>query len=97
MRQGKSTVRRYGNVAGLGPPSPDLRQQSNPGLRRQFGPIAPQAPPFPLATAASTPLRRAAEAAGSDDWTPLWAGQHVPADGDLAAADMVRRLAAGLA
>ena len=64
---------------------------------RAFGPIAPQAPPFPLATAASTPLRRAAEAAGSDDWTPLWAGQHVPADGDLAAADMVRRLAAGLA
>lgn len=65
---------------------------------RAFGPINPLAPAFPLATAASAPLRKAAEADGHDDWTPLWAGQHVPAeDGDVPAAEVVRRLAAGLA
>lgn len=37
-----------------------------------------QAPAFPLAASALAPLRRAAEAAGRDDFTPLWAGQHVP-------------------
>ncbi|HAI94001.1 MAG TPA: 2-nitropropane dioxygenase, partial [Xanthomonadaceae bacterium] len=43
-------------------------------------------------------LRKAAEAAGHDDWTPLWAGQHVPAeDADMPAAEVVRRLAAGFA
>lgn len=65
---------------------------------RTFGPISPLAPAFPLATAASAPLRKAAEAAGHDDWTPLWAGQHVPAeDADMPAAEVVRRLAAGFA
>lgn len=64
---------------------------------RRHGLIHPRVPDFPLATAASAPLRKAAEAAGSDDWTPLWAGQHVPEDGTMPAADRVRRLAAGLA
>ena len=41
-----------------------------------LGPISPLAPAFPLATAAMGPLRAAAEAQGSSDFTPLWAGQN---------------------
>jgi len=40
-----------------------------------LGPLSPLAPAFPLATAAMTPLRTAAEAQGRADFTPLWAGQ----------------------
>jgi nitronate monooxygenase len=40
-----------------------------------LGPLSHLAPAFPLATAAMTPLRRAAEAQGRADFTPLWAGQ----------------------
>ena len=43
---------------------------------RELGPISPLAPSFPLATAAMAPLRAAAEAQGSSDFTPLWAGQN---------------------
>jgi nitronate monooxygenase len=41
-----------------------------------LGPISPLAPAFPLATAAMGPLRAAAEAQGSSDFTPLWASQN---------------------
>lgn len=64
---------------------------------RAFGPLTTATPEFPLATAAATPLRQAAEAAGSDDWTPLWAGQHVPSGPARPAAEVVRALAQGLA
>lgn len=43
---------------------------------QMLGPISPLAPDFPLATAAMAPLRAAAEAQGSSDFTPLWAGQN---------------------
>jgi nitronate monooxygenase len=43
---------------------------------RKIGPISPLAPAFPLATAAMAPLRATAEAQGSSDFTPLWAGQN---------------------
>lgn len=43
---------------------------------QMLGPISPLAPAFPLATAAMAPLRAAAEARGSSDFTPLWAGQN---------------------
>jgi nitronate monooxygenase len=43
---------------------------------QMLGPISPLAPAFPLATAAMAPLRAAAEAQGSSDFTPLWAGQN---------------------
>ncbi len=33
------------------------------------------APQFPLAAGAAQPLRAAAEARGSTDFTPLWSGQ----------------------
>jgi nitronate monooxygenase len=45
-------------------------------LMRDLGPISADAPAFPLATAALAPLRAAAEALGSSDFTPLWAGQN---------------------
>jgi len=46
-------------------------------LMRETGPIAAEAPAFPQASPASAPLRQAAEARGSVDFTPLWAGQAV--------------------
>jgi len=62
---------------------------------RELGPINAAAPRFPLATAASAPLRSAAEAQGSGDFTPLWAGQNVSGCKAAAAADITRALAAG--
>ena len=44
---------------------------------RELGPISPLAPAFPLAGGALAPLRAAAEAQGSGDFSPLWAGQGV--------------------
>lgn len=41
---------------------------------RELGPVAADAPAFPLAGAAMAPLRAAAEARGLDDFTPLWSG-----------------------
>lgn len=45
-------------------------------LMRELGPLCAQAPAFPLATAAIAPLRAAAEATGSSDFSPLWSGQN---------------------
>jgi nitronate monooxygenase len=42
---------------------------------REVGPISADAPQFPLAAGGSQPLRAAAEAKGSADFTPLWSGQ----------------------
>ena len=41
----------------------------------ELGPMAAEAPAFPTAGAALAPLRAAAEAAGSGDFSPLWSGQ----------------------
>ena len=45
-------------------------------VMRELGPMSEAAPAFPLATAAIAPLRAAAEARGSDDFSPLWSGQN---------------------
>jgi nitronate monooxygenase len=45
-------------------------------LMREIGPMNAAAPPFPLAAAAILPLRASAEAQGSGDFSPLWAGQN---------------------
>ena len=58
---------------------------------REVGPMSPDAPAFPLAAAAVTPLRAKAEAAGSREFTPLWSGQNRRAH-DLSAAELTRRL-----
>lgn len=65
-------------------------------LMREQGPLSDSAPAFPLATAAIAPLRSAAEAAGSADFSPLWAGQNASSCREVPAAEVVRALAAGL-
>jgi nitronate monooxygenase len=44
-------------------------------LMREVGPLSDLPPAFPSAADAIAPLRRAAEAARRDDFSPLWAGQ----------------------
>jgi nitronate monooxygenase len=51
------------------------------------------APEFPLATAAIAPLRAAAEARGSDDFSPLWCGQNASGCRAIPAAEVTRALA----
>ena len=60
---------------------------------RELGPISPAAPAFPLATAAIAPLRAKAEAQGSGDFSPLWAGQNVSGCKEIPAAALTRELA----
>lgn len=62
---------------------------------QSLGPMNPEAPAFPLATAAMVPLRARAEAAGSDDFSPLWAGTNMQGCLNESAADTTRRLAKG--
>lgn len=66
-------------------------------VMRELGPMSPIAPAFPLATAVITPLRAKAEAAGSPDVSPLWAGQNVGGCREVPAAQLTRDLAAGWA
>jgi nitronate monooxygenase len=61
-------------------------------LVREVGPLSAEAPPFPYATGGSAPLRAAAEARGSADFSPLWAGQASPLAREEPATDVVRRL-----
>jgi nitronate monooxygenase len=63
-------------------------------LMRDLGPMSDLAPAFPLATAAIIPLRAKAEARGSGDCSPLWAGQNVTGCKEIPAADLTRELAA---
>jgi len=44
-------------------------------VMRELGPIAEDVPPFPLLATVIAPLRSRAEANGSGDFSPLWAGQ----------------------
>jgi nitronate monooxygenase len=61
---------------------------------QMLGPISPLAPAFPLATAAMAPLRAAAEAQGSSDFTSLWAGQNTTHMQTGPAADITHRFIA---
>jgi nitronate monooxygenase len=63
---------------------------------REVGPMTDLAPMFPLATAAVLPLRQAAEARGSGDFSPLWAGRNVSGCKPIPAADLTRQLAEGV-
>jgi nitronate monooxygenase len=51
------------------------------------------APEFPLATAVIAPLRAAAEARGSGDFSPLWSGQNASGCRAVGAAEITRALA----
>ena len=64
-------------------------------LMRELGSLNPIVPAFPLATAAETPLRAAAERAGSGEFSPLWAGQNASGCRAIPAAALTRELAAG--
>jgi nitronate monooxygenase len=67
------------------------------GLRNRLidalGPVRAEAPPYPHASTALAPLRRAAEAEGRDDFTPLWAGQGAPLARAESARAIIERLA----
>lgn len=63
-------------------------------LIREVGPISAEAPPFPLASGALQRLRTAAEARGSADFSPLWAGQAVPLARAVGARELTVALAA---
>ena len=60
---------------------------------REAGPISNLAPQFPLTAGAVAPLRAAAEAAGSDDFTFLLSGQAARLGRGLAAGELTRQLA----
>ncbi len=62
-------------------------------LMREQGPLSHLAPAFPQATSAVAPLRAKAEAAGSGDFSPLWAGQNASGCRAVPAAQLTRELA----
>jgi nitronate monooxygenase len=61
-------------------------------IMRDLGPINWKAPQFPLATAASFPLRQKAESLGSGDFSPLWAGQNTTGCRQVSARRLTREL-----
>ncbi|QFS86669.1 MULTISPECIES: NAD(P)H-dependent flavin oxidoreductase [unclassified Marinobacter] len=65
-------------------------------VMRELGPISALAPAFPLATNAIAPLRAAAEAQGSEDFSPLWCGQNAAGCREVSAGDLVKQLAEDL-
>ena len=66
------------------------------GMRNRLidalGPIGPDAPPYPYASNALAPLRRAAEARGDGGFSPLWAGQAARLGRDEPAEALTARL-----
>jgi nitronate monooxygenase len=62
-------------------------------LMREVGPISEVAPEFPLAGGALAPLRAKAEAQGSGDFSPLWAGQAAALGRAMPAGEITRKLA----
>jgi nitronate monooxygenase len=60
----------------------------------ELGPFRPEAPPYPLASAALAPIRAAAEKQGEFGFGPMWAGQAARLGRALPAAELTRKLAA---
>jgi len=65
-------------------------------IMRELGPLGDNVAPFPRASIALGPLRKAAEARGLTDFTSLWSGQNASGCREIPAAEMVRRLAGKL-
>jgi nitronate monooxygenase len=61
-------------------------------LMRDLGAMSDLPPAFPTAADALVPLRRAAEARGRDDFSPLWAGESFPLAQAMPAAALTRLL-----
>ena len=59
----------------------------------ELGAVRPEAPPYPLASAALAPIRTAAEQRGDYGFGPMWAGQSAPLGQQLAAAELTLKLA----
>ncbi|MCW5736902.1 MAG: nitronate monooxygenase [Enhydrobacter sp.] len=59
---------------------------------REVGPMSADAPQFPLAASASQPMRTAAEAKGSPDFTPLWSGQAPTFAREMPTATLIAKL-----
>jgi nitronate monooxygenase len=57
------------------------------------GPINPAHPPYPFATPALAPLRKAAEANGSGDFSWFWSGQGAAPPSGIGAGELTRKLA----
>lgn len=62
-------------------------------LIAEVGPMAPEAPQFPLAANAVGPLRAAFEAKGTGDFSPLWSGQAAALAGERPAGEFIAALA----
>ncbi|HEX7380714.1 MAG TPA: nitronate monooxygenase, partial [Nevskiaceae bacterium] len=62
-------------------------------LMRECGPVDRDVPAFPWASLALAPLRAAAEARGSGDFSPLWSGMSGAQGQPARAGDVTRRLA----
>ena len=60
---------------------------------REVGPMSPDAPPFPLAAGAAGPLRQAAEAKGSTEFSFFLSGQAPSLAREMPAGELTRRLA----
>jgi nitronate monooxygenase len=60
---------------------------------REQGPINPAHPSYPLATPALAPLRKAAEAKGSGDFSWFWSGQGAVPPSGIGAGELTRTLA----
>jgi nitronate monooxygenase len=63
-------------------------------VMREVGPISDLAPAFPLAGGALAPLHVKAQAQGSGDFSPMWAGQAAPLAREMPAGAQTLRLAA---
>lgn len=65
-------------------------------VMRELGPMRADAPEFPRATSAISPLREKSESMGSSDFSPLWAGQNTLGCKEVPAAVITRELAGEL-
>jgi len=61
-------------------------------VMREVGPLTDAAPAFPTAGGALAPLKAAAEAKGSGDFTSLWSGQSARLGREMSAGDLTRVL-----
>ena len=66
-------------------------------LMRELGPMSDLAPEFPLAASLVMPLRAGAEAKGSGEFSPLWAGTNASVCREMPAAALTEELSAGVA
>lgn len=63
-------------------------------LIEELGPVHAEAPPYPYASTALAPLRKASEERGKIDFSPAWSGQAARLGVSLPAAELTRKLAA---